>query len=267
MRHADRATMTLIALGEDVGDGQREHVQSCPACIDDMARVRRRLLWTDEAGAPAMDLPPPSVWAAIHRELELGEELRPDPLGTPVKAHTGVGAASPHEPARTSHAARPGRSGRMSGRRRAVVGALTAAAAAGLLWAAVAEAPGPSPEVGDARGDTAAPRTMASTGLTPMGTYADAGSARVDLLSDGGRMLVVHSAATASRGHREVWLLAPDASSMVSLGAMEGVDGAFRVPDDVDLSALPVVDISSEPDDGDPAHSGDSILRGRLDAG
>ncbi|MGV0108894.1 anti-sigma factor domain-containing protein [Arthrobacter sp. CP30] len=267
MGHIDRATMTLIALGEDVGDGRREHVQSCPACTEAMARVRKRLLWMDAAGAPATDLPPPSVWEAIHRQLELGEDLRPDPLGTPGGAHAEVGAMSPHEPARTSHPARPGRSRRMSGRRRSVVGALTAAAAAALLWTAVAEAPGPSPEAGNARGDTAAPRTMATAGLTAMGSYADAGSARVDLMSDGGRMLVVHSAATASRGHREVWLLAPDASTMVSLGAMEGVDGAFRVPDDVDLSSLPVVDISSEPDDGDPAHSGDSILRGRLDAG
>ncbi len=41
-------------------------------------------------------------------------------------------------------------------------------------------------------------------------------------------------------------------------------DGAFTIPEDVDLTEYTVVDVSIEPDDGDPAHSGDSILRGDL---
>ncbi len=41
-------------------------------------------------------------------------------------------------------------------------------------------------------------------------------------------------------------------------------DGTFEVPDDVDLDRFDVVDVSVEPDDGDPTHSGASILRGDL---
>jgi hypothetical protein len=36
------------------------------------------------------------------------------------------------------------------------------------------------------------------------------------------------------------------------------------VPDGVDTAEFPVVDVSAEADDGDPAHSGDSIVRGTL---
>jgi len=40
----------------------------------------------------------------------------------------------------------------------------------------------------------------------------------------------------------------------------------FPLPDDLDLAAYPVVDISEEPFDGNPGHSGDSIVRGVLRA-
>jgi hypothetical protein len=37
------------------------------------------------------------------------------------------------------------------------------------------------------------------------------------------------------------------------------------VPADVDLRDYVLVDVSQEPLDGNPAHSGDSIVRGQLD--
>jgi hypothetical protein len=37
------------------------------------------------------------------------------------------------------------------------------------------------------------------------------------------------------------------------------------IPESVDLARYSVVDISAEPVDGDPTHSGDSIVRGALD--
>ena len=52
-------------------------------------------------------------------------------------------------------------------------------------------------------------------------------------------------------------------------GLLEGSEGTFPLPAGVDLSEYSVVDVSREPSDGDPAHSGDSIVRGALadDAG
>ncbi|TFC65048.1 anti-sigma factor [Cryobacterium sp. TMT2-15-1] len=63
---------------------------------------------------------------------------------------------------------------------------------------------------------------------------------------------------------REVWLIEADASGLISIGVLDGESGRFAIPDGVDLSQYPLVDVSAEPDDGDPQHSGDSILRGEL---
>ena len=51
---------------------------------------------------------------------------------------------------------------------------------------------------------------------------------------------------------------------MVSLGILAGDSGIFAVPRGLDLADYPVVDVSFEPLDGQPAHSGESIARGIL---
>jgi hypothetical protein len=63
---------------------------------------------------------------------------------------------------------------------------------------------------------------------------------------------------------REVWLIRSDASGLVSLGLLDGPSGRFTVPSGIDLADYPIVDVSAEPVDGEPAHSGDSIVRGEL---
>jgi anti-sigma-K factor RskA len=65
-------------------------------------------------------------------------------------------------------------------------------------------------------------------------------------------------------GLREVWLLRADASGLVSLGLLDGATGRFSIPAGIDLAEFPVVDVSAEPADGNPGHSGDSIVRGTL---
>ena len=58
-------------------------------------------------------------------------------------------------------------------------------------------------------------------------------------------------------------LLNPDAE--VSLGTLGAGDtGVFPVPADLDVAQFPVVDVSREPLDGNPAHSKDSVVRGTL---
>jgi hypothetical protein len=63
---------------------------------------------------------------------------------------------------------------------------------------------------------------------------------------------------------REVWMMRSDLGGLVSVGYLDGDQGRFTVPDGVDTAEFPVVDVSAEADDGDPAHSGDSIVRGTL---
>jgi hypothetical protein len=68
----------------------------------------------------------------------------------------------------------------------------------------------------------------------------------------------------------EAWLL--DSTSltgptlrMEALGALgRGTTADLTVADNLDLSAVNIVDISAEPHDGNAAHSGRSLLRGRL---
>ncbi len=50
----------------------------------------------------------------------------------------------------------------------------------------------------------------------------------------------------------------------VGLLDTQGTRAAFPLPPSVDVAEFPVVDISLEPVDGNPAHCGDSIVRGTL---
>ena len=63
----------------------------------------------------------------------------------------------------------------------------------------------------------------------------------------------------------EVWLLDQDAETLVSLGALRS-GGTLALPPDADLRATPLLDVSVEEADGDPSHSGRSVLRGELEA-
>jgi len=63
---------------------------------------------------------------------------------------------------------------------------------------------------------------------------------------------------------REVWLLNPDATGLVSLGLLDGSSGRFVVPAGIDLGEYPLVDVSVESADGNPGHSGISVVRGEL---
>jgi anti-sigma-K factor RskA len=68
----------------------------------------------------------------------------------------------------------------------------------------------------------------------------------------------------ASGEYLEVWLIKPDVSGMVSLGTVRP-DGTYEFPSGLRLTDYPIVDVSTEPYDGDPSHSGASLLRGTLD--
>lgn len=64
----------------------------------------------------------------------------------------------------------------------------------------------------------------------------------------------------------EVWLLQIEGGELQDLVALGTIDasGHYKISQSVDLSRFNTVDVSVEPDDGDPAHSGKSMLRGEL---
>ena len=93
------------------------------------------------------------------------------------------------------------------------------------------------------------------------------GEAVVEVSDDGERNVVVTMATDGDvDGYREVWLISEDLSALVSIGVLEGEDGRFVIPEGIDLEDYPLVDVSDEPLDGNPDHSGNSIVRGTLES-
>ena len=62
-----------------------------------------------------------------------------------------------------------------------------------------------------------------------------------------------------------MWLINVDGTRMVALGVLAAGDaGEFPVPRGLLDEGYRIVDISVEPEDGDPTHSGVSLARGEL---
>lgn len=268
MQHLDPDDLALIALGEDVA--QAAHLAECSVCSAEVASLRRVVLVGREssrADIPA-SYPPPGVWERIHTQLGLA----PLPSEAPAGAETwtpgvpGAGAPVGGSSAATGASADADAPDAvvhvLSDRRRRFGGWIAGAAAAGVLVGAVGGAwwstrPDAVPN----------PTVLAEAALDPLPGWDAAGTALVQENADGSRVVVVDVDATlGDDALREVWLIAPDLSGMVSLGLLEGTAGEFVIPAGVDLARYPVVDVSSEPLDGDATHSGNSIVRGVLDA-
>ncbi|MFD6032232.1 anti-sigma factor domain-containing protein [Cellulosimicrobium funkei] len=272
MQHIDDETLALLALGEDVlDDDARAHLSSCPECADAVARLARVVDAFDGAD-PADELvaPDAAVWSRVQAELGLTSAAAAPPVVAPAAVTDAPAAPTlPRDAAGTGAEAPDSTAGAtgtavvvpLASRRRRVWVPVAAAAAAalvvggvgGILWERREVEP---PET-----------TVASATLDPLPDWQGAsGDARVEERPDGRRQVVVTVDAPAPDGtYREVWLLAEDLSGLVSLGVLDGTEGRFDVPDGLDLAEFPVVDVSEEHFDGDPSHSGDSVVRGPLD--
>ncbi len=243
--HVDDDVLSLLALGEDAGgEAERAHVDACARCAAELAQLRELVGVARAAQADGpLVAPAPHVWEGVAGELGLeaapvpgggGGTLTADPAPDPDLA--------PVVPLRTRR-----------------WGWVAGAAAAGVLvggvgawWVTAAREP--------------ATTVVARATLDALPGWQAAGTAELETAPDGSRVLVVDVAdGTPDEGYREVWLLRPDVSGLVSLGPLTGTSGRFPLPEDLDVGEFPVVDVSSEPLDGDPAHSGDSIVRGTLD--
>jgi anti-sigma-K factor RskA len=114
---------------------------------------------------------------------------------------------------------------------------------------------------GDGDGDGAGRAVaLAPVGDGPRGAHADARLEKAAM-----HLTVSGLARVAGGGFYEVWMLR-DPTHLVALGSFRvGADGRARIDLPVTASPrrFPVLDISREPADGDPAHSGHSVLRSR----
>jgi hypothetical protein len=228
--HLDPERLALNALGEPLSQEQTAHLQECDRCSRELEALRAVAdLGRDPDAAPLLT-PPAHIWTAIDAATTttaLQDIARPSPPVTAVAASR-----------RTGWLVAAG------------IGGILAGAAGVLGWQSV--------------GGGTDSTTVATATLEPLPEYDGTGEARV---VDTGtlRELVIDLDVDADPdGFYEVWLLRPDVSGMVSLGVLSGGSGSFALPDDLDLGDFAVVDVSAEPYDGQPTHSGDSIVRGEL---
>jgi hypothetical protein len=106
----------------------------------------------------------------------------------------------------------------------------------------------------------------------PEGDAADRGrgDARVVETAAGPELQVSVAGLPQTPGYHAVWLIDPESGEMVAIGVLPGTagtaSGVFPLPPGLDLDTFDLVDVSDEPLDGDPTHSGNSLLRGTLSA-
>jgi hypothetical protein len=247
MEHVEDDLLALAALGETLPDDVVAHLEQCDACRAEVAAfgavvaVGRSVTPLDRpAAAPA------HVWENIQAELGLSIA---DPSTQPRDAEPGSVV-----PLRRGNPSRRTPRGRSSWILAAAAGIVVGGVGGGLL-------------VNELGGSSEAPPTVvAEVGLDPLPDWqASSGIARVETDATGARTLVVSlSGQTPDEGFQEVWLIDRDVTRLVSLGVLEGTEGRLPIPASVDLDDYAVVDVSAEPLDGDPTHSGDSIVRGVL---
>jgi hypothetical protein len=255
MSHIDPERLALFAMGEPVATSEEsEHLADCAACVDDLSALRHVAI----AGRASIDVgdleaPPAAVWSRIAEELSLGTRTLesedagrtlvepapvPDRERAPVAAPVVVDAAAPRR--------------RVMSRIWALAASLVLVAGVGMgVWAV---------------NQRAAVTEIAEATLSPFPDHEGAeGTAVVEEMPDGTKAVRVQlNADAAPDTFQEVWLITADASALVSLGMLDSRDQTFAIPADVDLQDYVLVDVSQEPVDGDPTHSGDSIVRGEL---
>jgi hypothetical protein len=201
----------------------------------DLATLARTLSLRDAH----LDSPPDDLWPAIERRVAAGEHV--------ARAAQDVPNLATERASRTR-------------RRLVAVGAVAAtiAAAVGLLTF-VARDGGPS-------GTQVDEVALTNQGLDVAGAGSH-GSATLVRNADGSYVLdvVASDLPPLSDGFLELWIIDTSVKGMYSLGPLHG-SGRYALPEHVDPSAFPIVDVSIEPADGVPAHSGKSILRGQLPA-
>jgi hypothetical protein len=263
--HCDPETLALRSLGERVGTPEDEaHLATCQACQDELASLGELVGVARSHGPVEMAQPGPEVWPRIQHELGLDS--------APARPAHGHQSARPSQPAASESAPpdlEPGDAPvvslheRRERRARPATWLLAAAGVGGIVLGGVVTAA----VVGSQSQESLT--VAASVDLAPLPAWDAQGTAELAVNEDGQQVLVVSldaASATSADGYQEVWLIDENVEGMVSLGVLEGSNAQFVIPAGVDVGAFPIVDISLEPFDGDPTHSGDSIARGQIEA-
>jgi hypothetical protein len=241
VQHCTPEQLALAALREPLPADDAAHVADCERCRVEVASLQRAVdaVAVPQLAAPGTSVPPPPrVWEAIA-------------AATGVSATPSAAAATPADEPPVADVL-PFRS-----RRRPAL-LVAAAVVAGAVVGAGAVAVLQNRDDGDA---------VSAVALDPLADNEASGRAEVVVRDDGTRVVEVDLDAPAlDDGYYEIWLIDREVVGMVPLGVVTPGSQTFELPADLDLGQFPLVDVSVEPLDGDPTHSGVSVARGELDA-
>lgn len=218
--------LALLALGEVVDVRTAEHVRACERC----SRTVRSLQHVVDTARTVDDLdrpqtPPAHLWHRISAEA--------------------LGSAAP------SDVVVP-----LNTRRRRLAPLIAVAAAAGLVLGGIAfwvvDSWRPGAEV------------VATAQLAPVDASGYVGTVALERTASGVQLAVsMPDLPAAQDGYYEVWMATADTATMVAIGTLNPAERAvFTLPESMDLSAFPVVDVSLEHFDGNTGHSAVSVARG-----
>ncbi|MEV6758571.1 anti-sigma factor [Streptomyces sp. NPDC051214] len=266
MKHIDSSDLAELALAE--ADAARSgpvgaHLRQCGACRAHLDALRRVVDAARSVSPADVPTPPPQrVWQAISAELtdDLGGTSQPRPLqsataqGTVRREPTpGDGGSGPKHAPSVRHA------GRRS--------ALLLAAACLLVGAALGSAATRWQLQAPVRQDSSATaRSGADATLAPLAVDRARGVAHLVVDGSAHKTLRIKvKGLPSTEGYFEVWLMDSTHKKLIAVGVL-GADGSatLPLPQGVNLSGYPVVDVSDQAYDGDPAHSGKSVVRGAL---
>jgi anti-sigma-K factor RskA len=277
--HTDPVILALLAMGETAGTPHDvEHARICARCREELTRLTEVVELARHAGpGERLESPPPQVWDRIAAAVGNGSAVpAAQAPAVPAGAANGAVRAPGAEAAADGDAgdqapagSPPGRGTRARRRararwpRRRLAIALTGLAA-GLIIG-----------VGGTAGIvqlTRAPaiRMVAQIELSPLPQFPQwqgAAGTAVMRSTTGQQQIAVTLRAPRRPGFYEVWLLARNGVSMISLGDLgAGHTGTFTVPPGTDLRDYSRIDISLQPFNGSTLHSKDSVVRGTLPA-
>jgi hypothetical protein len=265
--HTDPEILALRALGEMADAAWNdEHTQTCARCRAELTRLTKVVGLARAGGPPEpLEVPPPAVWNQIAAEVATGTAPSQEPpvpgRGNPRQVN-GAARVPSRDPRAASGEDRPVSEPPSGPRRAGRRGRLVTALAAGLIIG-----------IGGTAGVvqlTRAPatRVVAHIELAPLPQFPQwqGTSGMVVMRADAGQQVIAVTLNAPRRpGFYEVWLLARNGVSMISLGDLNaGHTGTFTIPPGTDLRDYSRIDVSLQPFNGSTVHVKTSVVRGSL---
>jgi hypothetical protein len=268
--HTNPEVLALVALGErDAASAEElDHIARCAACgqevtdLGHLSQVGRTI--SDHF---TLETPSPEVWDRIRAQLGFDPEFSSDLVPAPdLVPPDDLSSLTPLTPTRPLSVVRSTGDDEVPGperldqprpnRRRvlslalAAVLALLAGIGGTLAWQHYADK------------DT----VVSSAPLQALPAWSGAqGTATLEEDAAGNKVLVISMVTPRPvDGIQQVWLADATATDMTPIGPLSQPAQRFPLPKDLDVSRFPVIDISVQQPGGDPAHSGNSIVRGTL---